>query len=212
MEKNKTLKDIAYEKIKESIMHNDLKPKELITEEKLSNMLDMSRTPIRAAIQMLKQENLIEHIPGKGNLVTELSTSYLLDIFDVRMALETYAVKLAAINRTEEDLIRAREVLNIQKKDTPDDKLFLNIDRDFHLELAKMAKNNLLYHEITRINEAYRRYLYFTNYRYRKQDVIDEHDDLLDLIEKQEANKVRNLMEEHIEGVKLSIIMAINRS
>lgn len=213
MKKNKTLVEIAYETIKEDIMDSSLKPGDLIIENDLAKYLEMSRTPVRTAIQMLKQENLVETIPGKGTRVTELSISYLLDIFEIRMALEVLAVDLAAKNRSSEDILELENILErqISASKNNDTREFLHIDRLFHLELAKVSKNNLLYRELKRLNESYKRYLYFTNYKYRLTNVLDEHRHIIKLIEERKSEELKKFMLEHIEDVRLSIILALQR-
>src|SRR5690625_5051169 len=91
-----TLKDKAYLKIKQLILKGELKPGEFITEREFVNRLGMSRTPIRSAFDRLEIEGLINNSPNKGPIIAEISVRKAVDIYDVRIALESHVVKQLA--------------------------------------------------------------------------------------------------------------------
>lgn len=73
-----------------------LKPGEPLIEERLSQDLSLSRTPLREAIHMLGQEGFVKTIPHKGGFVARLSAEDIMEIFFIREALEGLAAEIAA--------------------------------------------------------------------------------------------------------------------
>ncbi|MGL5583655.1 MAG: GntR family transcriptional regulator, partial [Cetobacterium sp.] len=91
----KSLKEKAYEEIKELIISGKLKTNERIDEDLLSKSLQVSRTPVREAINKLEQEGWISIVPRKGMFVKNISIKEINDIFQVRSNLEPIILKMA---------------------------------------------------------------------------------------------------------------------
>ena len=94
----------AYCSIKESIMKNEFKPGDCLSENALAQALGMSRTPIREAIKVLSSEGLIEIHNGVGAFIKHITVKEIHDIFEVRSALECIAVDSALARITNEEL------------------------------------------------------------------------------------------------------------
>lgn len=90
-----TLAKSAYYAIKDAIVKNEFKPGEILSENMLADLLEMSRTPIREALKELKNDDLVLLVPGTGIFVREISEKELRDIFDVRISLECLAAQTA---------------------------------------------------------------------------------------------------------------------
>jgi len=88
------LTDLAYEKVKEMILSNELKPGQKIVQDSLALDLGISRTPLRSALQKLEAEYLIKSIPRRGVVVREFSNEKIVEIYDCRIALESMAIRL----------------------------------------------------------------------------------------------------------------------
>lgn len=86
----------AYEQLRDEIVAWDLAPGAHLNEVRLAERLGVSRTPLREAIQRLARENLVRITPGRGAFVTEVALSDVRHLFQMREALETYAVKMCA--------------------------------------------------------------------------------------------------------------------
>lgn len=208
-----TLADKAYNVLKDAIMSLDLKPGEVLLEDNLSDRLGISRTPIRAALQRLSFEGLIGVSPGKGTYVTELSTEYFLDLFSIRESLEILSVKLASINRTENDIKMLKGLIEkhlIIAQEVPlNTKRYLELDRNVHMLLASISKNVLLEKMILQINESYNRYLHFTNFEGRAVTVVKEHLLIAEAIEARDSIGAQRLIKDHINDVKESILLSL---
>lgn len=92
-EKEGELDKIAYEYLKKKIILGELKPGQSITEIDISKELNMSRTPVRAALKMLGNEKLVKLFPSKGAFVSELTMRDIEELFGFRILLESEALK-----------------------------------------------------------------------------------------------------------------------
>ena len=101
--KTVSLADQVFEHIERDILSGKYQRGVIITENKLSTELGVSRTPIREALRRLEQEHLIED-SGKGSIVIGISEKDLDDIFLIRKQLECMAASMAAKNHTPEQL------------------------------------------------------------------------------------------------------------
>lgn len=86
----------VYQALRDDILNWELSPGTVLGEVELSHRLDVSRTPIREALPRLIREGLVQNIPGRGAIVAEISMAGISQLFQMREALETYAVRLAA--------------------------------------------------------------------------------------------------------------------
>ncbi|NCB43238.1 MAG: GntR family transcriptional regulator [Clostridia bacterium] len=85
------LAEMAAEKIRKMIIENMFEAGEPLSEMRLAEMLNVSRTPIREAIAILEQEGLLSTVHGKGAFISEQKRSDFKEINDLRMVLEPLA-------------------------------------------------------------------------------------------------------------------------
>ncbi|MEO8907064.1 MAG: GntR family transcriptional regulator, partial [Microbacteriaceae bacterium] len=92
--------DKAYEALREDILRWRLAPGTVLGESEQSARLGISRTPFREAVTRLAAEGLVDTAHGRAGVVTDLSPGNLVELFELREALETQASRLAARRRT----------------------------------------------------------------------------------------------------------------
>jgi DNA-binding GntR family transcriptional regulator len=103
--------EAALERLREAIILGDLTPGTPLRLEDLAHSLGMSISPIREAVRQLEALGLAEHVPHHGAKVTGLDVEELRELFSVRLALETIAVRRAAELFTSPSESSAREHL-----------------------------------------------------------------------------------------------------
>ena len=81
--KKKSLTDVAYEKIKELILDEEIEAGEAVSENQLAEYLQMSRTPIREAIRRLEADGILVSRQGYGTILKMLTMKDIEDIFEV---------------------------------------------------------------------------------------------------------------------------------
>ena len=109
-----TLADQVFERLESDIIQGVYPRGEVLTELRLVEQLNVSRTPIREALRRLEQEHLIADT-GKGSVVLGITAEDLVDIMDIRCKIEGLASYYAAKNATPEGLARLRHIMDLQE-------------------------------------------------------------------------------------------------
>jgi len=153
--KDSLIREQAYRHIQRKIVSGDLRVGEAVSEILIAKELGSSRTPIREALGQLVAEGLLEQTPNRGAIVVQFGRQDIIDLFELREALEIFAVgKAAARPVREADLDRLKvlvdEILALKKEldKSARDSLnssqfqeFIKSDMGFHTLLIRMAEN-----------------------------------------------------------------------
>lgn len=99
-----------YEHVKEAIINDDLTSNEKLTETVLSNWLQVSRTPLREALQRLEAEKWLVRLQGGGFKVMELEKENVTNLFEVRAVLEGLLTREVTPMLTDDDLEKISEM------------------------------------------------------------------------------------------------------
>lgn len=198
---NPSKKQLAYAKIKEMILNNELKTGEPIVERAVCEALGISRTPIRAAFTELSKEGLVDVVPGRGVFVSRIRFEDMIEVFDIREALECMATKLLAERITPEELAHLEKIVDRMKYLTGSE--FMTLDMELHTAMAKYSKNKRLAHNIGLIYSPIR--LMATtaqNDHALCVSALKEHLEILDAITKHDVERAVGTMRRHILNVK----------
>src|SRR5437667_7417881 len=106
--RHRTMAEAALDELREAIILGELVPGTPLRLEDLARTLGMSISPIREAVRQLEAHGLAEHVPHHGAKVTGLAVEELRELFSIRLALESMAVKRAAELFSADDGQRAR--------------------------------------------------------------------------------------------------------
>lgn len=195
----------SYRYIKEAILDLSLEAGQNLSENQLSDILNMSRTPIREAIQRLNNEGLVETIKYKGTFVREFSQKDINQIYEMAEALESMVVYLAAQKATEQDIKQMKEIVNemknAQDKESVSD--WMEADQEFHTMLPLLSKNTLLINDLTNLYEKISiiRLRYLNNVGIIPKSTKD-HIKTIKAIEGQEAKLAREITQKHWEDIR----------
>ena len=136
----------AYTQIRSRILDGRLAPGHPVSPRNMADQLMLGHMPVRSAIQRLVVEGLVEVIPRKGTYVTAPTKIDLREIFEVRLALESTAAYLAAVNGATEGLTAAADQLRRVVDDEQTDLMTeQRIGWVFHQEMFEAARNERLY-------------------------------------------------------------------
>ena len=146
IEQPKTIRQKVYEYLQQAILKGDVKPGERLVESEIGKAIGTSRTPVREALHTLEREKLIESIPRVGYVVKGISKDELEDISEIRLVLETLALRWAYENDADgltrslqENVSRSRHLLELG-----DLKSFSEMDSNFHEIISKYASSERL--------------------------------------------------------------------
>ena len=92
-EESQSLTVKAYEALRDAILRNELGPGTLLSENSLAEQLHVSRTPVRAALKRLQEEGFVRIMPRRGVLVRNISAEDIVELYQMREALECYAME-----------------------------------------------------------------------------------------------------------------------
>ena len=151
-----SLRERAYAHVQRKIASGELPPDSPVSEQILAQELGMSRTPIREAIGQLTAEGLLEQTPNRGTLVVQFKRQDIIDLYELREALEVYSVsKVARSSIRPVDLKRWQDIVDeilILKKeldqsgkpalDAAQMHRFVTSDLTFHALLMSLAVNH----------------------------------------------------------------------
>lgn len=179
------LRDAVFMSLRKAILTGKINPGERLTEVKLGKILGTSRTPIREAIRLLEQENLVTIIPGSGARVSRMTVSDLQDVMEVRSALEQLSAGLACERITEEEKAELYEAYNAFVRSTQSEDSIMIADADvrFHNLILKAAKNQKLGKILDGLADNIYRYRYeFIREDGHYEDLIREHKELYEAV------------------------------
>lgn len=112
--RSNSIADQIFEILERDILSEKFPRGEVLTENRLSELLEVSRTPVREALRRLEQEHLIE-MTTKGALVIGISKEDIVTIYEMRLRLEGMAASAAAENASPSDIAELREILDMQE-------------------------------------------------------------------------------------------------
>lgn len=136
----------VYSAIKEMILNGELVPGQKLVQEDMASQLGVSRTPILSAFSKLEKEWLVKSIPRRGYYIYEMSREEKLNLFDIRLRLESLgACKAAELGSQKEKRELTVLVDSVSAKDfaaSPGD--FNKHDYEFHRSIMAMSRNPML--------------------------------------------------------------------
>ena len=200
----------------------------LPTERELSEMLDVSRTTVRAAVAVLEREGLIAVRRGRGGGFTVQAPVYdavemrremrrnkraIRDAFDYRIIVETGATRLAAERRRNLDLTDLHKLLSgmdsaletaLTEQSAQHTNEFQTLDSAFHMGIAQAAQNDRL---LDAVSDARRRMWLPVGAIFGRleSNANDYHESILEAIENREPDLAAARMAEHINDTRQTI-------
>jgi DNA-binding GntR family transcriptional regulator len=156
------LTDIAFQRLEEMIVTRRLPPGSMMSEIQLSAELGMGRTPIREALQRLRQIGFVEMHPRRGTSVCGIDTRQQLELLEVRRPLEELMVKCAAVRATAGEravLGRLAEmILDAARREDVGE--YFQANRQIHEAETSAAHNQMLSNSMQSIHAQSRRFWY----------------------------------------------------
>ena len=198
------LRESIAESIRDSIINGKIKPGERLLEPNVAKLLGVSRTPVREAFFQLESEGLVEVMPRKGAVVSEISIKDATELYSVRSVLEGLAAKLAVANITAskiEELKNINELLiKHTKKESDNFREITALNNQFHDLINREAQNEKLYQTIELLRKQTMRYNYiYLSVMFRIKVSIGEHEEIIRLLSEKKAEESENYMRKHVE-------------
>ena len=155
-----SLRNRAYQRIKEKIVSGAIPPASLIDEKALSREMKLGYTPIREALRWLALESLVVILPRRGTIVADLNASDLQRIYEIRQELLPFAFRLAAARATPGQILAMETYMeksneSIATGDLPE---LLAVGRKIQSLIIETCHNDFLVEVLERLNTQTLRY------------------------------------------------------
>lgn len=197
-------RDWVFQVIRTAIVRGELPGDMPLRQDEISTALSVSHIPVREAFRQLEAQGLVRIYPNRGAVVTKLSCKELSDVMDTRILLEVGALRLALPHITEEDLARARELLELfSKEKDPIKGAELNLK--LHFSLYDPCDNQTLLALIDQMHANVDRYI--TPF-FGKEEVsaelytVDEHSQIISACESKDTELATAILRTHLQRTK----------
>ena len=176
-------------------------PEHRLTEDGLCREFGVSRSPVREALRVLATSGLIRRMDNRGYAVRQIKVRELEELYDVRLALELYAVEwLATSDPPTDELAELAELWRgVRRRPKRKVEELAKLDAQFHEQLASLIRNETLLQQLSAINE---RLFVFRMIDFEAADRVkntcDQHLDILDRIAARDAGGARDAMRRNI--------------
>lgn len=197
----RSVRDITCNALRRAIIVGELGPGERLKEQELAGKFGVSTTPIKQALQRLETEGLVESNPLRGSRVSARIESTIAETGLLRSALEGLAAYLAAHKANEEDIDRLRAQLQLMRELTNVGDLTgaTEANSRFHDLIHEISDNFPLQQMLSIVRsfgEAMREKTLLRPNEARLG--LQEHEDVLESIERGDATSSREGMERHV--------------
>ena len=197
-------KHIIYKKIRTDIITGKKKPGERLFIDTLKNDFGTSATPVRDALHMLNQEELITIKPRSGYYVAKVSLKELNDMLELRQILELAAVERAA-KKISTEQIAFLEKVHAGYTDEDDEAYsrYTEENRNFHCLIAEASGNHELALQIGHIHDRLAR---FTIIVRSGRHMIDIHGGLIEHLKAHDPEKAKMTLQKELDEAKTAIM------
>ena len=129
--------------LKQAILEGRLPPGEVLRQEELAQTFNVSRMPVREALRQLEAQGLLQTVQHKGAVVAPLIEDDALETYELRLLLETQALRLSLPLLSEEDFEVAAGYIEALEVETDWSRMG-TLNRQFHQALYCKAPNKKL--------------------------------------------------------------------
>ena len=207
------ISEAAYEILREKIISREFAGGQRLDLDAVEKQLGISRTPLKEALARLEMEGLIVIHPRSGTYVTNPNPEDIAESFELRRALEVYAIELAAQGASHEDIQGLRQIvedLGALAAAADRDAIYpryLSLDHQFHQQLVSMAGNQRLHQAHERENL----HAQMARIRYRRSErelevAQEEHERIMAALEARDVHTAQAEMDAHLRRAKNSLL------
>lgn len=201
----------AYVAVRERIIRGAYPPAARITEQEISEMAGVSRTPAREALRRLQAEGFVRVVPNQGAIVVEWTTADIEEIFELRGMLESYGAARAAQRIGPDGIAELRELAIRQHEESVRrERGYLqrigNINSQFHRTLHRHAASPRLITALNSLIEAPLMLQTFSSYR--NEDLVRSamhHLEIVSALEAHDGEWAAAVMRAHIQAARAAL-------
>ena len=203
-----SLADIVYEQVERDILSGAYQRGDTLTELKLSEQMQVSRTPVREALRRLEQDDLVES-RGKSIVVVGITQDDLIDILEVRSRLEGLVTARCCRRITREELNELDEIVTLQEfyvaRELPDK--IVESDSRFHEAIYAACGSRTFEKQLTALNKKLQRFRQMSvSLSVRAKASVAEHRDIFNALAAGDESLAEELAVLHVDRVRTNIL------
>jgi DNA-binding GntR family transcriptional regulator len=201
----------AYNAIKELVAVHKLSPGQKLIYRDLEEALGMSKTPIINGLMRLEQEGLVVSKRNRGFFMREVSADEAEQIYDLREKLEEISIGYAIKNYDSDDLNILEQKLNLYKNYSAPiyDRKRLELDTEFHMQIAKMGKNDFF---TSMIKQFYENIYFSLNVVYLTSYIDnfkEEHELIFNAVKEGNLTEAKRVLRLHTRAARKLLVAAL---
>nr|WP_237417929.1 GntR family transcriptional regulator [Actinomadura rayongensis] len=199
------LGDVVYTKLVDRIFTGELQPGAQLSVPALAGELDVSRSPVRDAVQRLIAEGLAVHVPNAGARVAFVDEETIAQVMTVRRLLDEHAAREATERATEADVAHLRALIGHQAsqlEDEPHPLIDARNDLEFHTAIRDLARNPTLSEALHRLDT--KAHLFNSGLwadQRNRRIALDEHRRIVAAIEIGDADEAARAAAAHVSSI-----------
>ncbi len=202
--KSNTMEEYVYQKIREALIRRHIRPMSRLVETSIAQQLEVSRTPVRAAIRRLNHEGIVDIQAMRGAFVVKPTHREIQDAFEIRIQLEGHAVRKALPLMKPEDykLLEGQICEETRSFEARDFEAYQKANADFHLTIPHITGNQMLRQYISDLLDRTGIYLILFDpfYQIESNPSMEEHRQILDELEAGDEAGAVAAMTAHLEA------------
>jgi len=207
-----TYQQQAYNYVRDRILSMAFKPGDRITDSSIASELNISRTPVREALQRLEIEGLLSSEARRGWKVTSLTIKDIEDIFDLKCEIEGLIARKAAICKDDDHRKTLQELLGAMKEASSNSDIdsWIEIDSSIHHLFYVMAQNERAERIINNLNDQWHRLRTgFIKLKGRLDPATDQHAKVILAILDGDPDAADAAMHEHLNDVRNGLLQVL---
>ena len=200
-----TGREYALRNLKDSIIHLELKPGSMVSENELAAQMGLSRTPVREALMELAKVRLVDIYPQRGSAVALIDYELVEEARFMRSVLEGAVVELACDMATESDLAEMEENVALQRRQLAGgaaERLW-SLDNAFHHLLFQMTRKEQTYDMMTAFTAHFDRVRNMSLVTVKDSKIVDDHAMILEALAARDKAAARQVMDRHLSRYKV---------
>jgi len=197
------LHEQAARRLRQMLVEGAIAPGAKLNERALSELLQVSRTPLREAIKMLAAEGLVELLPNRGAIALALTEADVLNTFEVMAGLEAQAGELAAQRITPEELaeIQAMHFEMLAAWTRRDLSAYYGLNARIHDAIAAAARNPVLVAVHQQVNARLQALRFRSNQDEDKwKRAVKEHEKMIEALAARDPAAMREVLLQHLRN------------
>lgn len=207
------LQEIVREKLRDAILAGHHEPGERLAISAIARRYGVSAIPIREALRALEAEGIVEFSPNRGAVVKKLSRDELLEIFLIRVPLESLSLRKAIPNLTDKDFRHLEELVAQMDASVREPSAWLNSNQRFHLLISRAARLPRLHHMLTSLWGVSRPYMgVYMARTANPRKAREEHVTLIRACRRKDADAAVGILEEHVGDTQRIVVSALEEA